>query len=249
MGQPGPGDATIVRIKNGVVSTFSDGMDEPKGIAFDGQFLYATDLKRVWKIDADGVKSPLVEEASFPVPIRFLNDAAIAPDRKSLYVTDMGANNRMNGPNGLWPLDSQEARDIPVIGRVFKISLPDANVTIAIDANPLMPCPNGVGFGKDGQILVGAFFRGNLLELRDGQLQVVADGLRGADGVEQDSKGNYYVSSWNQGKLWRIDAATKETTILVEGLPSAADFLLEESANRILLPDMKSGTVQRIDLP
>ena len=161
----------------------------------------------------------------------------------------MGANDKMFGTKDFWPLDSQKARDIPVVGRVFKISLPDAAVTIAIDANPLMPCPNGVGFGKDGQILVGAFFRGNLLELRDGQLQVVADGLRGADAGSQDSKGNYHVSSWNQSKVWRVNASTKEIALLVQALPSAADFLLEESANRILFPDTKSGTLQRIDLP
>ncbi len=249
MGKPGPGDATIVRIKDGVVSTFADGMDEPKGLAYDGQFLYATDLQRVWKVDQTGAKTVFAEAASFPVPIRYLNDAVIGPDGKSLYVTDMGAYDKRFGPDGLWPLDSEEGRSIPVVGRVFKISLPDAAIAVAVEPSPLMPCPNGVSFGKDGQMLIGAFFSGNILELRDGQLTVLADGFRGADAVEQDSQGNYYVSSWTAGKAWRIDAKTKEATVLVEGLASAADFLLEEEANRLLLPDMKSGTVHRVDLP
>lgn len=248
MGEQGPGNAHIARIRDGVVSVFSDGMDEPKGIAFDGSHLYATDQKRVWRVDSTGLKTQLAVESDFPVAISFLNDAAVSKDGRTLYVTDMGANDKMFGPDGFWPLDSEQAKSIPVIGRVFKISLPDGKVEIAVDADPLMPCPNGVGIGKDGQLLIGAFFRGNLIEVRDGRLQVVADGFRGADAVEQDTAGNYYVSSWNGAKVWKVDGKTKEVTILIEGLKSAADFYLDEENGRILLPDMTAGTVIRLDL-
>ncbi|MDQ8179505.1 hypothetical protein [Pelagicoccus sp. SDUM812005] len=248
MGAKEPGDAHIARIHEGAVSIFSSGMDEPKGIAFDGAYLYATDLRRVWKIDADGRKSEFATEKDFPVAIRYLNDAAIAPDGKALYVTDLGANDKMFGPDGFWPLDSEEAKNIPVIGRVFKIDLASGKAEIALDTNPLMPCPNGVGFGKDGQMLVGAFFRGNLLEAHGDHLHVVADGLRGADAVEQDSQGNYYVSSWKFAKVWKIDGQSKEVTVLIEGLQSAADFYFNEAEGFLLLPDMLAGTITRVDL-
>lgn len=248
MGEKGPGNAHIARIQNGKISIFSEGLDEPKGISFDGNYLYATDLKRVWKIDSNGHKSELITESGFPVAVSYLNDAAVSPDKSSLYITDMGANTKMFGPDGFWPLDSDEAKNIPIIGRVLKISLATGKAEIAIDTNPLMPCPNGVGFGKDGQIMVGAFFRGNLLEQHGENLHVVADGFRGADAVEQDSKGNYYVSSWKFAKVWKIDAETKETTVLVEGLQSAADFYLNEEEGIILLPDMLAGTIIRVDI-
>lgn len=248
MGEPGPGDAIVARISDGVVSTFTDGLDEPKGMAFDGEYLYATDLRRVWRIDREGGKTELAVEGDFPVAIRYLNDAAMGPDGRSLYVTDMGANDRMRGPDGFWPLDSEGARSIPVVGRVFRISLPDGGVSIAVDTNELMPCPNGVGFGRDGQMLIGAFFRGNLLEQRDGGLRVVADGMRGADAVEQDSQGNYYVSSWTQGTVWKIDGSSGERSVLIDGFQSAADFYLDEEAGYLLLPDMLAGTVTRVDL-
>lgn len=248
MGEKGPGNAHIARIHQGEVSVFCEGMDEPKGIAFDGTHLYATDLRRVWKIDATGHKSELAVEADFPIAIRYLNDAAISPDGTSLYITDMGANDKMFGPDGFWPFDSEEAKNIPVIGRVFKIGLANSKIEIAVDANELMPCPNGVGFGKDGQLMIGAFFRGNFLEAHGDHLHIVADGFRGADAVEQDSKGNYYVSSWKFAKVWKIDAKTKDVTVLIEGLQSAADFYLNEEENMILLPDMLAGTITRIDL-
>lgn len=248
MGEKEPGDAHIARIHEGTVSIFSEGMDEPKGIAFDGTYLYATDLKRVWKIDSQGQNSELAVEENFPVAIEYLNDAAMSPDGSSLFITDMGARGKIFGPDGFWPLDSEEAKSLPVIGRVFEIDLSNGDIEIAIDTNPLMPCPNGVGFGKDGQIMVGAFFTGNFLEAHNDHLHVVADGFRGADAVEQDSKGNYYVSSWKYGKVWKIDGATKEITILIEGLQSAADFYLNEEEGMILLPDMLAGTITRIDL-
>ncbi|MDQ8184505.1 hypothetical protein [Pelagicoccus sp. SDUM812002] len=248
MGEKEPGDAYIARIQNGEISKFAEGMDEPKGIAFDGTHLYATDLRRVWKIDASGEKSELVGEADFPVAISYLNDAAISPDGSSLYITDMGANDKMFGPDGFWPFDSEQAKNIPVIGRVFKIDLSSSGIEIAVDANDLMPCPNGVGFGKDGQLLIGAFFRGNFLEAHGDHLHVIADGFRGADAVEQDSKGNYYVSSWKFAKVWKIDGSTKDVTVLIEGLQSAADFYLNEEESMILLPDMLAGTITRIDL-
>ena len=59
MGDQPPGDAVIKVIKGEQVEVFATGMDEPKGIAFVGGFLVTTDLKRVWKIDAQGNKTVL----------------------------------------------------------------------------------------------------------------------------------------------------------------------------------------------
>lgn len=251
MGEPGPGNAHVARIHNGEVSVFADGMDEPKGIAFDGENLFCTDLRQVWKIDSEGNKSVLAGERDFPKAIRYLNDAALSPDGRSIFVTDMGANDKMKGPDGsLWPLDSDEAKAMPVIGRVYRISIRSGNVSLSVDSDPLMPCPNGVGFGKDGQMLIGAFFQGNLLERHFDHMHVIGGNgaFRGADAVEQDSKGNYYVSSWSQGKVWKMDSEGNNVTVLIEGLQSGADFYLNEEAGMILVPDMLAGTVTRVDL-
>jgi sugar lactone lactonase YvrE len=175
--------------------------------------------------------------------VSYLNDAAASLDGKSIYITDMGANTKMHGPNGkLWPLGGKDAREISTIGRVYQIGL-DGEISIAIDANSLMPCPNGVGVGKDGQLMVGAFFTGNLLELRDGKLDVVADSFRGADAVEQDREGNYFVSSWKQGRAWKVAPDGKSSRVVIDGLKSAADFYLDEENRRLLVPDMLAGTV------
>lgn len=237
------GDGVIKRIHGSEVTVFARGFDEPKGICFVGGFLFATDLNKVRRIDKKGKVTILAEGNDFPKVVSYLNDAAAGSDGKSIYITDMGANTKMHGPNGkLWPFGSEEARAFQSIGRVYRIGL-DGKVSIAIDANPLMPCPNGVGVGKDGQLMVGAFFTGNLLELRDGELIVVADSFRGADAVEQDSEGNYFVSSWKQGRAWKVAADGKSSQVVIDGLLSAADFYLDEANSRLLVPDMLAGTV------
>ena len=83
---------------------------------------------------------------------------------------------------------------------------------------------------------------------KNGALAPLKGQFRGADAVEQDSKGNYYVSSWVAGTTWKIDAKSEESTILIDGLKSAADFYLEEDKGRLLLPDMMEGVIYAVDI-
>jgi sugar lactone lactonase YvrE len=243
------GDGVVKVIKGTSASVFATGMSEPKGIAFVADHLVASDVDRVVKIDKSGNTSVLAGPDAFPNPPSYLNDVAAAADGNGVYVTDMGANTKMRGPDGnLWPLDSPEAATMPMIGRVYHVSM-DGKVTEVIAPNPLMTNPNGVGVGKDGQLLVGAFFKGNFLIQKDGKLIPLVSGiLRGADAVEQDSHGNYYASSWSQGKVWKISEDGSSVKVLKDGFQSAADFYLEEDQNRLLLPDMLAGKVYEISL-
>jgi sugar lactone lactonase YvrE len=236
------GDAVIKVVDGDKISTFATGMDEPKGIAFTGDHLITADSKQVWKIDAKGKASVLAAADAFPHPPVFLNDVAVAPDGKSVFVTDTGDVPAMLGPDGLWPLDSPQAKEIPVIGRVYQIQF-DGKVTVAIDACPEMLNPNGVTSPEAGLLLVAEFFKGNILIHRDGKLTILNTGLRGGDGIERDSKGNLYVSSWTQGKVWKLDPDAKKTEVIIKGHKAAADFLLDEKNGLLILPDMTAGTL------
>jgi sugar lactone lactonase YvrE len=94
-----PGDGVVKVLDGDTVKAFATGLDEPKGICFTGAYLVTTDVKRVWRIDAQGNKSVLADEKDFPVAISFLNDAAAAPDGQSVYITDTGAVAKMRGPD------------------------------------------------------------------------------------------------------------------------------------------------------
>jgi hypothetical protein len=228
---------------------FARGFDEPKGICFTGKFLVTTDLKRVWRIDAQGAASILADESAFPHPVSYLNDMACEAGGKSVLVTDMGANTKMRDPAGnLWPIDSPEGKALPALGRVYRIGL-DGKVALVLDTSNDMRCPNGVNTAAGGRLLVTDFFSGNLLEVRSGKVSIFATGYRGADGISRDKKGNTYVSSWTQGKVWRLDSQGKNETVLLEGLQTAADFLLDERARQLVVPDMKAGALVFLPLP
>ena len=248
MGGEGNGDAVIKRLKDGRAEVFAKGMDEPKGIAFAGGFLVTSDLKRMWKIDEQGRATVLVDEKDFPHPVLFLNDVAAAPDGRSVFVTDMGAKDRMFGPDGtMWPVDSEGAKKLRSPGYVYRVTL-DGKVSVVVDTTPVMPCPNGVAVAPDGSLLIAEFFHGRILELRNNRLRMLTDGLRGADGIEQAKDGTIYVSSWTQGKVWKLDRDGKNPRVILEGLQTAADFHLDEDGRRLLVPDMKAGTLTILPL-
>ncbi|MDI1251208.1 MAG: SMP-30/gluconolactonase/LRE family protein [Lacunisphaera sp.] len=235
----GDGDGRIVRVTDGAVAVFSAGLDDPKGLAFTGEHLITADFTRVWRIDAQGKRTLLAGPADFPHPPVFLNDVALAPDGRSVFVTDMGALTKMRNPQGqLWPVDSAEAAAIPVIARVYRITL-DGQVSIAIDAQPAMLLPNGVAAPAADTLLVAEFFTGRIMEHRRGEFRVLSTGHRGADGIARDSRGTLYVSEVFTGKVWSLPAQGEKK--LLATLESAADFLLDEPAGLLLVPDSKAG--------
>jgi len=237
-----PGDGVVRLIDGETITDFATGMDEPKGIAFAGGHLVVTDLKRVWKIDAQGKATILAEGTAFPQAPAYLNDTAASPDGKSVYVSDMGNNAKMSGPDGLWPIDSPEAKEIAMIGRIYQIGL-DGSVKLVIDVDPAMLNPNGVTAPEPGLLLVGEFFHGNILSHRDGKSTVLATGLRGADGIEKSDGGEIFISSWTQGKIWKLPAAGGTPELIIEGHESAADFYLDRKGKQLILPDMLAGTL------
>lgn len=242
------GDGKVVEISTEGTKVFAKGFDEPKGIVYLNNHLYFSDLTRIWKVDKDGKASVFAKKEDFPEEVLYLNDVSIDAEQKGIYVADMGATQYMRDENNeLWPLDSEQAKLVPSLGRIYHINL-EGQVSIAQDINALMLNPNGVGVDNDGNIMVGAFFNGNFLVKRDGKLTPLKGQFRGADAVEQDSQGNYYISSWAAGAVWKIDGITEESTILIDELESAADFYLEEEKGRLLLPDMMAGKVYAVDI-
>lgn len=246
----GDGNGGITVIEDGVPKVFCDGMDDPKGIVMLGDFLVTTDFRKIWKVDKEGKKEVLVAPEGFPHPPLFLNDVVLSPDGKSILATDMGAREKMADAEGtLWPLDSEGAKALPALGRVYRVTL-DGKVTEVIPPNADMPCPNGVDQLPDGTIRVAEFFTGRILE-RDGEnWKVLANGHRSADAIVHDSKERFYVSEVKTGRVTRYEADGSGQTELGEGLgiQSAADMIVDEETNTLIIPDTKAGKLFFIGL-
>lgn len=247
-----PGDGGINRLDGDNVTEFCRGMNSPKGMAFVGGFLIVADETSVWKVDQKGRPSILAKKDDFPAPIEFLNDVAASRDGKSVYVTEMSHPKWMFDPDGerkLWPVDNKTVKP-PMTGCVYRVSL-DGKITLRVPAgNQVMPGPNGVTVGGNGnnELLVMAdFFTGNIVSHDGKNFRVIASGMRGADGVAlgQDA---IYVSSWSLGKVWKVDRKTKSTKVLAKDFTTAADFYYDRKNSQLIIPDMLEGTLTFLKL-
>lgn len=246
----GDGDGKVVRVHGETVTDFATGLNDPKGIVFAGGFLVTADFDTVWKIDAKGNKTVLAGPNNFPVAPTFLNDVEVEPSGKSVLVTDMGAVTKMRDANNkLWPINSAEHKAIPVIARLFRVTL-DGKVTEVIAPNARMLNPNGVDVLKDGRIRLAEFFTGDVLEYNKGKWKAIAKGHRSGDGIVHDSQGRFYISEVMFGRVTRYDAGSKNPKLLSEGLElqAAADIYVDEAHGQLIIPDSKAGQLVFIGL-
>ncbi|MEI7652333.1 MAG: SMP-30/gluconolactonase/LRE family protein, partial [Verrucomicrobiota bacterium] len=246
----GDGDGKIVRVHGETVTDFTTGLNDPKGTVFAGGFIITADFDTVWKIDAQGHKSVLAGPKDFPVVPAFLNDVEVEPSGQSILVTDMGAVTKMRDANGkLWPINSAEHKAIPVIARLYRITL-DGKVTEVIAPTARMLNPNGVDVLKDGRIRLAEFFTGDVLEYKDGTFTTIAKGHRSGDGLVHDSQGRFYISEVMFGRVTRYDADGSHPALLSEGLAlqSAADIYVDEAHGQLIIPDSKAGQLVFIGL-
>lgn len=243
--EEGDGGINVVD-DEGNVSEFCRGMNSPKGIAFLGKYLVTADETTMWKVNAKGKVEKLVDASDFPEAIEFLNDVAADRDRQGVYVAEMSHPKWMFDPEGerlLWPLDSDKAV-CPGTGCIYHVSL-EGQVTLAVPPGGELTGPNGVavaGRGEKQQILMGDFFSGKLLSYNGKSKRVIADGMRGADGIEV-GPGVIYVSSWPLGKVWKVDRKEKTVTLLSDKFTTAADLHFDRKNKQLIVPDMIEGTL------
>ncbi|MEO7412310.1 MAG: hypothetical protein ABIZ81_03045 [Opitutaceae bacterium] len=244
--QKGDGDGKVVVVEGDKVTVFTTGLDDPKGIVFVGGKLITADFDKLWAIDAKGAKTLFAGPEAFPERPRFLNDIVVEPGAKTILVTDMGDLAAMSDATGaFWPLDSEQARKLVPLGRVYRVTL-DGKITVAIDHHAENPNPNGVDALDDGTILTAEFFRGRLLAWKNGTWRKISEDHRSADGIVHDKAGNYYVTEVRTGRVWHVKATGEKR--LLATLESAADLYLDEARNQLIVPDSKAGKLVFIPL-
>jgi sugar lactone lactonase YvrE len=239
----GDGDGKIVKVDGLDVTVLTEGLDDPKGIVFVANRLITADFDKVWSIDAKGKKTLLAGPSAFPTPPTFLNDVVVSPDKKSVLITDMGAVTKMRDANNkLFAINSPEHKAIPVVARVFQVTL-DGKVTEVIAPTAKMLNPNGIDVMANGRIRIAEFFTGDVLEYNKGKWKTLAKGHRSGDGIVHDSKGRFYVSEVMTGRVTRYEADGSSPKELGMGLKAAADIFLDEKAGLLLVPDSKTGNL------
>lgn len=231
-GKDGDGQISVIE-RDGKVSVFATGLDDPKGITMIGENLYVADKTQILKIDRAGKVSVFVSADQFTSKPQFLNDLEADP-QGNLYVSDSGD---ILGKGGG--------------GAIYRIS-PDAKVKLLINEqqDARIKAPNGLLADDTGNFLLQVDFTSGILyslNIRTGQLTDIAEGFGGGDGVVHHSNGTMYVSDWKNGKVFAVDTKG-EVTLVKDGYQAAADIAITKDEKYLLVPDMKAGELDFIPL-
>ena len=224
-GKDGDGQISVVD-KDGKVSVFATGMDDPKGLAMMGNKLYVADKNRVLEVYPDGTWAVYSAQMAFPSTPVFLNDL-VADQAGNLYVSDSGT------------LQSG--------GQIYKINT-KGEVSIVVDStNPDILAPNGLLM--DGKSLLEIDFASGILyrvNLKTGTTAKVAEGFGGGDGLVRTKNGKLIISDWKNGKIYQV--VGKNAKLLKEGYQASADIVLSYDGKTLLVPDMKAGELDFVSI-
>jgi gluconolactonase len=168
----------------------------------------------------------------FPQVPQFLNDLA-ADANGNLYVSDSG--DIMGSGKG---------------GAIYKIT-PQRKLSLVIDgqADPRILAPNGLLADAKGEHLLIVDFTSGVLynyDFATHKLQEAASGFGGADGIARQANGTIYISDWKSGRVYRVDH--NKAVLIKDGYQSAADIALTQDDHHLLVPDMKAGVLDIIEL-
>ena len=230
------GDGQIRVIDHGKSSVLVKGLDDPKGLVIIGTDLYIADKSRVLRVSLaqpTATAEVFLAATDFPKVPQFLNDLS-ADANGNLYISDSGDILGTGKGGAIYKVTPQRALSLLLDG--------------TIDARIL--APNGLlADAKGEQLLLVDFTSGVLYNyhLQTKKLDEVASGLGGGDGIVKQANGNIYVSDWKLGKVYRVDPQHK-VSLIKEGYQSAADIALTQDDHHLLVPDMKAGKLDIIEL-
>ncbi len=201
-------------------------LNAPKGMAIVGRTLYVTDVDTVKGFDRKTRKPSVVVDLS-KFRARFLNDL-VADAQGALYVSDTMTN------------------------RIFKIDTKDGHKASVYLESQELGSPSGLLFNpKSKNLMAVTWETGRILEIDPSRrVHVLKRGLHTLDGIDFDSAGNLYVSSFEKGEIYLVPNYGRGVlSVYQQGLTSPADIAYDRKKNELLVPSFKGNRVVTIRKP
>ena len=201
-------------------------LNDPKGMAIVGDTLWVADLRVVRAFDkTTGENTANVSLKKFDAVS--LNDVAAGADG-IIYVSDNLKN------------------------KVFQIDTTDRNKAGVFAEGAQLNGPNGLYWHPDEQRLYVACWNESTILTIDAEGQVEtfmldAGKFAHLDGIDRDAAGNFYVSDYHKGVIYRI-TPDRGVEAVVEKLKTPADISLDRANNRLLIPQMTADRITTFDL-
>jgi len=198
--------------KNGKVIKLKwiEGLQAPKGLAVYKNYLFASDLNQVVKIDTNRAKIV----AKFPAPkgIKMLNDIACDEVKEVCFVSDSGTK------------------------QIFEVSK-DGKFNLLYDKESVKhPEQNGLYIEGDNLIMQGEVGKLKSLNLKTKKATTISDNVGiSIDGITKYKDRGYIVSTWSGG-IYFVDKSGKTKQILGDGF-NTADIFYSEDLDLLLVPD------------
>lgn len=201
------------------------GLDAPKGLVMSGDKLFVADIDRLIAIDVNNGKII----GTWPAKgAKFLNDTAVGNDGR-VYVSDMLT-------DAIYVLD----------GDTLSLWLRDEALQhpngLRIEDGKLLIAPWGKDLQKDFSTKVA----GHLIsvDLASKKISTVGSGkpVGNLDGLEPDGQGNWLVTDWVAGALYRIKA-DGSFEMLLDLNQGSADLEVMNNGALAIIPMMKDNKV------
>ncbi|MEP2031556.1 MAG: hypothetical protein ABJI96_22905 [Paracoccaceae bacterium] len=201
------------------------GLDAPKGLVSDGVTLYVSDIDRLVTIDIEAGEISGAWPAEGAI---FLNDTALDAAGQ-VYVSDMLAEKIYVLSNG----------DLSVLAEGDALQHPNG---LTMHDSKLLVAPWGLDLQEDfttktgGHLITVNVETGSVAPLGSG------DPVGNLDGLEPDGNGNWIVSDWIDGAVYRIagDGTKKKLLDLDMG---SADLEYIPDQSLLIVPMMLNNTL------
>jgi hypothetical protein len=190
------GEVRRVDLAAGTSTPFVSGLENPRGLAFTGEFLIAADQQKIYKIDQAGNATVLAKNTTSPSPPCSSTTPPPEHGGRAVFVTEMGRRDIIREPAWLARTpaassrpDSDAAFAVPATSRDLPHHM-DGKITSMFEPSRKLLVMNGVTEARQGQgnrLLATDFFHGNIVDvdLDHGTKNILATALRGADGLAQ----------------------------------------------------------------
>jgi glucose/arabinose dehydrogenase len=221
------GTGRIVVIQDGKAVPFATGLDDPRGLAAFGEFLFVADKKRICRVDKKGKVEEYVAEKAFGQSLSVLA-SLVVDEQGTLYVHDVPPLLQGDAKATIYRIDTKKKVTPVMTGKTSSAS--KALLCCAMD---------GMSYLLITSLLSDAVTR---IRLADGSAQKFADGFKQPAGLAWDYYGRLYVGDF-AGKVFVVSRPGDKPVELASGFDGPGSIALDPSGKYILVVDYKAGTV------
>jgi hypothetical protein len=113
--------------------------------------------------------------------------------------------------------------------------------------------PNGLLYEAENNRILIVNWQGigsiNSLDLSSNEItEIIMTGYTQLDGIDKDSSGNYYVSSWNVDAVIKYNSNFEQVEQFTEDMAGPADIHINKIDNELAVPNYNSDSVKFISL-